>query len=204
VSANPPTVTVLSPNGGEIWGATGTYTITWAANDPDGDPLTYSVLYSPDQSNWVPVGAAITQTQLAVNAAELVGGNGAKVRVLATDGVNTSTDESNDPFTVGRKSPQAFILSPPEDITITLNTPLWLEGYAYDLEDGPLGDEALRWSSSLIGELGTGSLVVVLLPEGQHVITLTATDSEGNIGTDTVHVYVVPHRIYLPLIVKNR
>jgi Tol biopolymer transport system component len=44
VSTNAPVVTVLSPNGGETWAASGTYTITWTASDADGDPLTYSVL----------------------------------------------------------------------------------------------------------------------------------------------------------------
>jgi hypothetical protein len=203
VSAHVPTVTVLSPNGGETWAATGTYTITWTASDADGDPLAYSVLYSPNGSDWLPVAAGITQTQVAVNAAELAGGNAARVRVLASDGVNTTADESDAPFTVARKAPQAFILSPERDITIAPGTPLWLQGYAYDLEDGTLPDMALRWSSSRDGNLGTGSQVLVSLSPGEHVITLTATDSDGNVTSATVRVYV-GHKVYLPLVLRNR
>jgi len=202
VSVHAPIVTVLSPNGGETWAATGTYTITWTASDADGDSLTYSVLYSSDGSNWLPVAVGITQTQVAVNAAELPGGSAARVRVLASDGVHTTADESDATFTVARKAPQAFILSPNGDITITPGTPLWLQGYAYDLEDGILPDTALRWSSSRDGGLGTGSQVLVSLSAGQHIITFTATDSDGNVTSATVRVYV-GHKIYLPLVLRN-
>ncbi|MBI1879188.1 MAG: hypothetical protein HYR94_13375 [Chloroflexi bacterium] len=204
VSAHAPVVTVLSPNGGENWAASGNQTITWNGSDVDGDSLTYSVLYSPDGSNWVPVGAAITGTQLLVNVAELAGGSGAKIRVLATDGVNTSSDDSNAPFTVGRKGPQVHILSPEEDeTTIPPNTPLILQGYAYDLEDGILGDTMLRWSSNRDGDLGTGSYVLALLSQGRHVITLTGADSNGNTATATINVSVEYKKIYLPIILKN-
>jgi hypothetical protein len=203
VSVHGPTVTVLSPNGGEVWAATGTYTITWIASDADDDLLTYSVLYSPNGSEWIPVAMSITSTQLVVNAVELPGGNAARVRVLASDGVNTSSDESDAPFSVGRKGPQAFILSPDKDITLALGMPLWLQGYAYDLEDGILPDTALRWSSSRDGDLGTGSQVLANLSPGEHVIALMATDSDGNVTTATVPVFV-GSRLYLPLVLRNR
>ncbi|GAB4412888.1 MAG: hypothetical protein Fur0044_07160 [Anaerolineae bacterium] len=207
VSSNTPMVTVLSPNGGENWAANSTQTITWTASDADSDSLTYSVLYSPDGNKWIPAGVAITTTQLAVNVAELVGGSAAKVRVLATDGVNTGIDEANTPFTVGRKKPQAFILSPEGDGAIPLGTPLFLQGYAYDLEDGTLGENTLRWTSSRDGNLGTGSQVLVNLSQGQHVITLRATDSHGNVATDSINISVekptIINRVYLPVVVKN-
>jgi hypothetical protein len=151
----------------------------------------------------VPVGVAITETQLAVSAAELAGGSGAKVQVLASDGVNTSADESDAPFTVGRKGPQAFILSPEGDGFITPGTPLLLQGYAYDLEDGTLGETALHWSSSRDGDLGTGSQVLVSPSPGQHIITLTATDSDGNQATDSISLFV-GYKWYLPYILKNQ
>ena len=117
----------------------------------------------PDGSNWVPVGATITQTQLVVNAAELAGSANVRILVLASAGVNTSSDESNAPFTVERKPPQVFIISPEADSATLAGTPVWLEGYAYDLEDGTLGDAALAWSSNRDGDLGTGAQVLTTL-----------------------------------------
>jgi alpha-tubulin suppressor-like RCC1 family protein len=203
VSANAPVVTVLSPNGGETWAASGSQTVTWTASDADGDPLSYSVLYSPDGSDWAPVGMAITETHLSVDSAEPAGGSGAKIRVLATDGVNTGADESDVPFTVGSKGPQAYILSPEGDGTIPPGTPLFLQGYAYDLEDGTLQETALRWTSSQDGDLGMGSQVLVTLSQGQHVVILTATDSDSNVASDEVSVVVGENNVYLPVILKN-
>jgi hypothetical protein len=202
-SASAPVVAVLSPNGGETWTTTGTYTVTWTASDADGDPLTYSVLYSPDGSNWVPVGAITAETQLVVNAAEVAGSTNARIRVMASDGVNTSSDESDEVFSVGKKPPSVYILLPEGDLAISPGRSLWLQGYAYDLEDGTLGDAALSWSSDIDGFLGTGSeLLVSGLSSWKHVITLTATDSDGQIGTDSIEL-TVWHKIYLPLIFKN-
>jgi hypothetical protein len=203
VSAHAPVVDVVSPNGGETWAASGTYTITWTANDLDDDPLTYSVLYSPDGNNWVPVGTVITTTQLAVNAAELAGGTAARVRVMATDGVNTSSDESDAAFTVGRKGPSAFILAPTGDVRFMPGTPLWLQGYGYDLEDGTLEGAALRWHSDRDGDLGTGSQALVTLSPGRHVITLAATDKDGNQATASITVYA-GGKTYLPLVVRGQ
>ncbi len=198
VSASSPVVSILSPSSGETWSPTGTYTITWTANDADGDPLIYSVLYSPDGNNWMPVGTAITDTQLVVNATDLAGGGNAHIRVLASDGVNTTAADSAI-FTVGRKGPQAFILAPDGDGTIPLGIPLLLQGYGYDPEDGTLGDSYLQWNSNRDGNLGTGSTLLASLSFGQHIITLTATDSDGNTSTASINVFI-GSKTYLPLI----
>jgi len=76
-----------------------------------------------------------------------------------------------------------------------------LEGSAYDPEDGILEESALAWTSSLDGGLGTGSIVLASLSPGQHIITLTATDSDGNVTTDSLIVFV-GYKTYLPLILK--
>ena len=50
---------------------------------------------------------------------------------------------------------------------------------------------SLVWSSSVDGTIGSGgSLIKTTLSEGTHVITLTVTDSEGAVSTDTATIYV--------------
>ena len=78
-SANAPAVSILSPGAGQVWFANGAYTVVWSAGDMDSDSLTYSVLYSHNGADWTPVGTAITSSQLTVNAAELAGGNSARI-----------------------------------------------------------------------------------------------------------------------------
>jgi len=192
VSENAPTVTLTYPNGGESWSGTGTYTVTWAANDVDGDPLFYALDYSPDAGDsWIPVGTDITSTHQVLDVSNLPGGSTVLLRVSASDRVNTADDCSDSTLTVGRKPPRAFILSPESNEMISPGTSLFLQGYAYDLEDGTLGEAALRWTSSLGGDLGTGHQLLVTLSPGQHVVTLTATDSDDNTATAAVTVAVV-------------
>jgi hypothetical protein len=55
-----------------------------------------------------------------------------------------------------------------------------LRATAFDPEDRMLGADAISWASSVAGELGTGTeLVVADLAAGGHTITVTATDSDG-------------------------
>jgi hypothetical protein len=51
--------------------------------------------------------------------------------------------------------------------------------------------------------LGTGSEVLATSSPGQHVITVMAQDSDGNLGQAQIGVYV-GHKVFLPLVLKNR
>ena len=77
-------------------------------------------------------------------------------------------------------------------------TPLWLQGYGYDLEDGMLGETALRWHTDRDGDLGTGSQRLVTLSPGRHHITLTATDSDGQTDVAGIEVFA-GGKVYLPV-----
>jgi hypothetical protein len=200
-SVNKPFVDVISPNGGEIWGKDGFYTISWTAGDLDGDNLTYGVLYSPNGVNWLPLGLGITETQMTVDSSELPGGDQAKIWVFATDGLNTISDQSDLSFIVKRKAPEVSILSPVEGDVIRPYSNLILQGYAYDREDGALEDSSFSWISGKDGGLGSGKLLLVNLSPGYHAITLSVTDSDGNTTSDTIHIFV-GNRIFLPLTMK--
>ncbi len=63
----------------------------------------------------------------------------------------------------------------------------------------------MTWSSDRDGALGEGEqLEVSSLSPGWHTLTLGATDSSGQVGSDHVRVFVgTPQRVYLPLIIRN-
>lgn len=64
-------------------------------------------------------------------------------------------------------------------------------GEATDLEDGLLTGASLVWVDSVEGEIGQGESFDIVLPTlGQHTITLTATDADGNIGEDSITITV--------------
>ncbi len=99
ISAHPPTVTVESPNGGEI--LTGTTTVSWSAADADGDSLSFTVLYSPDGgATWNALATGLTSSPYAWDVSSLPPGNQYLVKVMATDGFNTDEDMSDGPLTV--------------------------------------------------------------------------------------------------------
>jgi hypothetical protein len=145
ISANAPSVTVTSPNGGETWTADGTYTVTWTASDADGDPLAYNLLYTVDGTNWLPLDTEVTDTQVDVDASYLTGSDNARIRVMASDGANTSSDESDGTFVVERKPPQVYVTSPEAgNLVVAPDAPILLEGSAYDLEDGVIDGASLE------------------------------------------------------------
>jgi hypothetical protein len=206
VSAHAPQVTLLSPDGGETF--EDTMTITWSGSDADGDDLFYSLQYSPDNGQtWQAVAVNLGETSLELDTLDdLPGNNEALMRVIATDGINTSTDESDAVFSVARHSPHAGILEPPSDRVYETGETVKLRGYGQDTEDGSLSPEALSWASDLDGALGAGrELWVSDLMMGTHRIILTATDSDGHSGTDEVTVVIgaSPNRIFLPTILRN-
>src|SRR6185503_2792326 len=98
VSNNAPRVRVEFPNGGETLQGQ-TRTVIWQASDADGDQLTYSLLYSTDAGQtWQPLDTNIRESNYVLKLEELPGSNSALIRVIATDGVNTSMDDTNATF----------------------------------------------------------------------------------------------------------
>lgn len=204
VSSHSPQVAVSSPNGGEAWLPYGERTIAWTAGDVDGDALHYVLQYSTDGgAHWTVLATNLDQTSYTVDAGFLAGSTAARIRVIATDGINTTQDDSDGVFSVEGKAPRASIVSPADGGIHRPGAPVILEGAAIDLEEGPITDGTrFRWTSSLEGELGTGRTLFFedLLP-GTHVITLEVTDSERFVSSDRVTIFV-GHPIYLPLVTR--
>jgi hypothetical protein len=198
-----PTVRLLRPNGGEVWPAEGTYTISWEASDGDGDSLKFNLYYSPDDgASWSPVALDVEGNQYTANLSLYPGSERARFKVVASDGFLFAEDISDAPFRVIAKAPQVEIFSPQSGATLAPGYGALLEGAASDIEDGPIPDDRLTWSSDVDGFLGTGRWIVTTLSPGYHNITLTATDSDGNRGTATIRVYV-GYKVYLPLVLRN-
>ena len=189
-SANLPVVKVKSPNGGETW--EGVQTIAWSADDADGDALSFSVLYTPDDgATWFPVAAALNQQKYQVDTSALPGGVRARIRVVVSDGFNTSQDDSDATFTVVNKPPQPRIVQPQPDTFLAAGDTICFQAEAVDLEDGALPDSSFFW---LDGQtvFGIGPKVLATLPEGDHKITLVTVDSQGLVTQTDLPVAVHP------------
>jgi hypothetical protein len=195
----PPEITLTSPNGGEVLDEE-TIMVEWTASDPDGDPLSFNVQYSPDNGEtWEMIAQDITETSVELDSVNIVSGEPALFRVWASDGINTTSDASDAPFTVPNHAPTVEIVQPEDGATIAYSQTIAFDGDAYDIDTGTMEDEQLSWSSDLQGPLGTGAqLTIATLVTGTHTITFQADDGEGGTGSDTVQVTVLGHPAMAP------
>jgi hypothetical protein len=201
--SNAPSVRVLSPNGGEVLGGT-TIPVSWTGSDLDGDPLTFNVQYSRDNgSSWEMVAQNLTGTSVELDASNFPAGSQARIRVWASDGIHTASDQSDGTFTVPNHVPSVAITQPESDITIVVGQTLHLKGDAYDIDTGtmPSGfSQSVDWSSDLDGYLGSGGFLALTLSEGIHTVTFSADDGRGGVASDSVRVTVFATLSDLPLV----
>ncbi|MEX1019265.1 MAG: hypothetical protein WDZ49_06380 [Litorilinea sp.] len=191
-SATPPKVQVLEPNGGESYA--GSMTIRWAAEDPDGDALSFMVQYSPDNGKtWRVVESdAYSLTLDITDVSHLPGtkGNSALVRVVANDGLHTDSDESDATFSLRMQPPHVHIQNPSEGEVVAWGDTLQLVGTAFDVEDGQVAASGFGWTMDGV-LLGSGrELDVDGLAVGKHTVELSVVDSGKMFGRDMRTFYV--------------
>ncbi len=188
-----PTVAlVAAPKSGET--LSGHRTISWKARDPDRNPLSVSVDYSPDAGEtWFPLKMNLTGSSVDIYFDNVPGSDRAVIRVRATNGVKTSEIQSLGGFHVPRKAPFVTLLSPAQGAKFTQNQPFIARGSGYSWEDGLIEQgSSYTWSSDRDGLLGSGQWIVIRkLSIGEHTLTLAVRDSLGITTKASVRVTVV-------------
>ena len=184
-----PVPTITSPGMGAQYFEGESVALAGAATDAeDGAIAGASLFWASSLDGSIGSGASLgwTPTSLGshtilLTAIDSQGGQG-----IASVTVQVAAVGSNLP-------PQATIAQPTAGATYTTGDAVDLAGSASDPEDGPLSGADLSWTSSLEGALGTGeALSVTLSAPGVHTITLSALDSEGVAGADSVTITVNP------------
>ncbi len=183
ISAGAPTVTLVTPNGGEV--LSGVESVQWTASDGDMDDLSFALLYSADGGmTWQPIAQGIDSQAIDVDFANLPGSTDARLRVLATDGANTGEDDSDGPFKVEASPPTVEILAPSPGASVSTSYALQLNGIARDISGQALPLEQLMWFVNG-SDAGIGDQLSVYLDQGDHEITLSVGDSASTSITVT-------------------
>jgi Tol biopolymer transport system component len=180
--------------------------VSWTASDPDGDALIYSVEYSSDQgTTWQPIAVILSEQSFIIDPAYLAGTTQGKIRVRASDGLNTNESISEGIFTIPPHSPLVTIQSPKAG-----RHPAWVQlelvASAYDREDGLLPDTAFVWSLNG-NKVGTGRMITLRnVAYGHHIVSLVVTDSSGRSTQDEVQVTITdfPRQLFLPVSVNRK
>ena len=199
-SLNPPLVVVTTPGGGETW--SGQETISWQASDADGDPLQFTILYSPNEGDsWYPVAVNLTGTEYIVDVSRLPGGEGGKIQIIATDGFHTVQAQSDGTFTVPHPALIVTIDTPADRQRLLPSDWIRLAGSVSAVTGVAVENATFVWS--IDGqEVEIGPEANIQLVEGNYEISLTVYDDQGNLGEDSVTIIVTPYlnALYLPLV----
>ncbi|MCB9899592.1 MAG: hypothetical protein H6825_16415 [Planctomycetes bacterium] len=192
-SAHAPVAEFVSPAGQVVKGAP--LHVAWEASDLDGDALQFFLRYSPDGVRMVPLATGTSVSELDVDLGQLpdfVSGQGF-FELLASDGLRTTTVRSEPLVSTGvfsggtvGNAPWIEIMTPDDGKSGLYGATVILHSSGWDLEDRQIGGASIEWSSDLDGPIGTGRHTsTATLSVGTHVITATATDSDGNQTADT-------------------
>lgn len=138
LAAAPPRVAVTSVN----VRADGQVELRWEAAHER--PLLFNVVLVDSGRRAIPVARELSASHLVLSTAELPGGPGCSLAVLATDGLRSAMARS-EPFDLPDRPPRVTILTPGEDEVLTPDQPISLLGSACDLAGHPLPDERLVW-----------------------------------------------------------
>lgn len=176
--------------------AGGPLTVSWEVADADGDVPTCYLTYSPDGTRVIPLLGSTRATQHVVDPAGLPRATaGAYLELLASDGLHTTAVRAPLAPPAGDgavgNAPWVEIYAPDDGFSYLQGANVILHSSGWDLEDRALTGADIAWSSDVDGALGTGRLLAVdTLSPGSHVISVTATDSDGNVTVDSATISV--------------
>ena len=189
ISNHKPQIRLIYPNGGNIIGDT--CRIRWESSDADLDSLKFTILYSKDAGqNWQVVSLEETGNNYIWNTTGYPGSDKAKIRIIASDGVHDSFDDSDQSFKVSKKKPTVSIISPSNNSIFYSGRSVVLEGYAYDYDDATILDSMI-WNSDVDGRLGLGERITLdSLTYGNHLISLVVYDKDKNRAETNVRISI--------------
>jgi hypothetical protein len=189
VSASAPQVRVTSPRKGKRKLGK-SVRVRWRGSDADRDRLTYTLLYSNDGDDYIPVAAHLRKRSYKVDLRSLPGGRKARFRVVANDGVLTGAARSKGKLRVPAKPPRVSILSPEPGASVVEKSQVQLAASVEDLQDANVKRRSIVWRSSEQGTLGRGATITTTLKPGSHEISVRAKNSAGRSAGAKVDVEV--------------
>lgn len=167
----PPTASIVSPADGDAFDEGSSVTFQGSATDTEDGTLTgSSLVWTSDLDGQLGTGETVETSSLSAGDHT--------ISLTATDSDGAAGQASISITT--SPAPSVTISSPSDRSIFDEGTSVTFEGAADDPEDGTLTGDDLVWESDVDGQLGTGeSVTASALSPGPHIVTLTASDSDG-------------------------
>jgi myo-inositol-hexaphosphate 3-phosphohydrolase len=175
-----PIVAITGPADGTVVASGASITFTATATDAEDGDLLAMVTWSSDVAGPLGMGSPLTVPSLVAGVHVI------RAEVTDSDGLVGSAEIAvvlDGPPTVSITSPVGGSVLPAGDL-------MTLAAIASDPEEGDLSAR-VTWSSDRDGPLGSGTPLDVVLSVGAHLLTATATDALGGVGSATVQVSVI-------------
>jgi len=203
-TANAPSVTLLTPASSTV--VTDTTTVSWTADDADGDTLAYDLYWRHTGSGdaWEAIAIGALTTTLTVEMKDLPAGTQGAFKVVARDGLNQATALAQD-LTLANHAPRAEIVSPSTGDVYIQGEFIDFQSSVRDVDEPNWVPPSITGTSSLDGVISTdgdpplgGGLPLpptvspAALSVGTHILTVEACDSAGLCATDSVTITVAP------------
>jgi len=177
-----PSATITSPTDGASVDEFTAVSFQGSAADPEDGALTGSALvWTSSLDGAIGTGASFSRSDLTAGSHVIT--------LTATDADGRAGTATVDlvVIEVPNDPPAVTITAPADGGSAQSGDNVTFTGTAVDPEDGALTGAALVWTSDLDGVIGTGASIARSDLSGcTHEIVLTATDSRGASGTDTI------------------
>lgn len=150
--------------------------LSWRASV---SPAMAAVGWVADDSAAAPLSLPTESAEVVVDLTNVAGGHSCHLELLVSDGLRTER-LSSPAYELEPGGWAVWILAPPDGAEVAAGQPLTLAAQAYHREEHTVS-EAVDWSSSLTGGLGTGSRLPVSLQPGEHIITAAVEGADARI-----------------------
>ncbi|WP_129775621.1 outer membrane protein assembly factor BamB family protein [Peristeroidobacter soli] len=195
VALLPPELNINSPWGFvEVMAGEEVYFEASAYDQRDGD-LSGSIQWTSPLDGPLHTGSSFSTSSLSVGWHQI------RAAVTDSSGLTTTRMVWAIVDSPDNEAPFIVIEAPATNTEIYFTDPLTFSAIGYDPQEGQLN--AIQWSSSLQGAIGTGSTITVSnLQVGDHIITALVMDSAGAKAAEEIAVKVLPIPANYPPVVR--
>ena len=181
-----PAVSIASPGANSSFSDTTNISFSGTASDSQDGNLTANLKWTSNLIGQIGTGGSFGRTlpvgvhvitASVTDSGGLVSSKQVTVTIAASAPVVTNT------------APSVTISAPANNASFTAGSSIKFSGSARDAEDGSMTGK-LKWTSNLVGQIGTGGSFSKALTSGVHVITASATDRGGLVGSKQVTITV--------------
>ncbi len=179
---SPPSVTISSPQTGDRFDTGTSITFTGSATDPEDGALGDSALtWQSSINGMLGTGSSITATDLSYGQ-----------HIITLSSVDSRGASSTATINLRLNNlPSVNLLYPLNNDHYTPGALVGFETTTSDPEDGFIPDSSIVWTSSIDGQVATGSDTgSSSLSYGSHTLTCTVTDSLGDSSSQSINLVI--------------